>query len=320
MFLAVVLRMAKVLPMVVLVALTVACVPPPIRPTVPSPPVGRELAEFWEEPGRGRIDILHGPGGRTLMPDADTVFGFKARDNRGYSVSYDVTDAKRLEWSVKVGEEAQSEVAASRIVWALGYRQPPIYLLPRWKLRQDDRVSPMSAGRFRPKAPVLDTVDIWSWYQNPFVGTPAYRGLLVVMLLLNSTDLKNDNNAIYEQTAQPSEPRRWFVVKDLGATFGTTGRLYPKRNDIEEFEQHGFIKAVDHGRVRFHYRGRHQKLFEDLRPADVRWACERFSRLTDEQLEAAFRAASYDAVTTKRFVAALRARVAEGLALKDTPR
>jgi hypothetical protein len=310
--------MSKVLPTVALGVLTAfsACAPA-IRPTVPHPPTGRELAEFWEEPGKDRLDLIHGPGGRKLLPPADSVFRYEARDNRGYSVSYDVKDQKDLEWSVKVGDEAQSEVAASRIVWALGYRQPPIYLLPRWTLREGDRESVMSPGRFRPKKPVLETAGVWSWYQNPYVDTPAYKGLLVVMLLLNSTDLKDDNNAVYEQTILPAEPRRWYVVKDLGATFGTTGRLYPARNDIEKFESHGFIKGVEAGRVRFHYRGRHQKLFDNVHPRDVRWACERAARLTDEQFGGAFRAASYDPQLAERFTRALRQRIAEGLALGE---
>ena len=33
------------------------------------------------------------------------------------------------EWSLKLGPEAQSEVVASRLLWAIGFHQPPTYWL-----------------------------------------------------------------------------------------------------------------------------------------------------------------------------------------------
>jgi len=58
------------------------------------------------------------------------------------------------------------------------------------------------------------------------------------MMILNSTDLKNENNELYEIEGEPREQaRRWFVVKDLGASLGETGRMDPKRGDIGKFER-----------------------------------------------------------------------------------
>ena len=42
---------------------------------------------------------------------------------------------------------------------------------------------------------------------------------------------------------------------------------------------------------------------------DARWMGEMLSRLSDEQLRDAFRAANYDNATTEGFVTALRARI-----------
>ena len=50
------------------------------------------------------------------------------------------------------------------------------------------------------------------------------------MMILNSTDLKDDNNAVYERRKGDRVVGRWYAVKDLGATLGTTGRMDPKRN------------------------------------------------------------------------------------------
>jgi len=32
----------------------------------------------------------------------------------------------------------------------------------------------------------------WSWQENPFVGTRPYQGLLAILLMFNSSDIKND--------------------------------------------------------------------------------------------------------------------------------
>src|SRR5437762_5655586 len=60
--------------------------------------------------------------------------------------------------------------------------------------------------------------------QNPFVGTRPYQGLLVILLMFNSSDLKNTNNTLYEVG---DAIRHWYVVRDLGAALGETARLMP---------------------------------------------------------------------------------------------
>jgi hypothetical protein len=300
-----------------------ACVPvPAVQTTADGPLSLAELSAFWQDVDPRSRDLRHGVGGEQVHPDPEALFDAIGKDTGGFSVSYDVKDPAGVEWSVKVGEEAQSEVTSSRLVWAMGYHQPPVSYLARWRLREGDQgaVRTVDGGRFRPKLPTFDNADIWSWYQNPFVDTQAYRGLLVLMMLLNSTDLKDDNNALYERRDGERLVARWYVVKDLGASLGTTGRLYPKRNDVGEFERHGFIEKVENGRVRFAYRGRHQQLLRNITPADVVWMCERLRRLTDEQWRDAFRAGGYDEPTTARYIRVFERKIAEGLALGKEPR
>ena len=61
----------------------------------------------------------------------------------------------------------------------------------------------------------------WKWKHNPFSGTRKFNGLRVMMALMNSWDLKDENNAIYERDADG--PRKIYAISDLGASFGTTG-------------------------------------------------------------------------------------------------
>jgi hypothetical protein len=97
----------------------------------------------------------------------------------------------------------------------------------------------------------------WSWYENPFVGSEPYRGLVVANVLLNSWDWKTSNNKIYELREPVGGVKRWFVVRDLGASLGRT--TYPRvlkwfrlrgfgqgtRNDLTGFEEQGFIRRID---------------------------------------------------------------------------
>lgn len=284
------------------------------------PPVPARLAQLWVDPGDERRDLYWGIGGRALAPHPDATYRLDERDDSGFSVSYDVVGPDGVEWSAKVGPEAQSEVVVSRILWGLGYHQPPIYYLPSWTCQdlQLERTRRVSEARFRPKLPRLDDRDqIWHWSDNPFLGATQFRGMLVVLLMLNSTDLKDANNSVYELTEPWDGAPRWFVVRDLGASLGETGKLFPRRNWLEGFERSGFITGVTNGTVQFDYEGRHQYLLSMIGPDDVRWAAARMSRLTDQQLHDAFRAGNYARPIADRFVRRIREKVAQGLALPE---
>jgi hypothetical protein len=296
-------------------AWAISCAPA-VRSTVIGPLEPSRLAEFWEDVDPRTRDLFHGVAGREVQPDPKAVYTVKATDTTGFSISYDVEDESGVEWSVKMGDEAQSEVTASRIVWAMGYQQPPNAYLARWHWREGEARRLENGGRFRPKLPTLKNAGIWAWHENPFVGTQAYRGLLVLMMILNSTDLKDDNNAVYERRRNDRLIGRWYAVKDLGATLGTTGRIDPKRNDIGAFEPHGFISGVRGGRVTFAFRGRHQELLRVITTGDVAWMCNRLARLTPAQWRDAFRAGGYDEALAARFIGRIQQKIAEGQALQ----
>src|SRR5689334_12340408 len=99
---------------------------PTPRPVVPEGAPAPHAAQLWSEPADLTArDLFHGPGGPDLVPPTGGRFTFVAKDDTGFSRGWDVTDAAGMKWDVKLGPEAQSEVVASRIVWALGYHQPP---------------------------------------------------------------------------------------------------------------------------------------------------------------------------------------------------
>ena len=300
-----------------LLSVTVGC-RAKIQPA-PSAPTKAEIAELWVEPERNR-DLFWGVGGRALAPAPDARYTVIEMKRGGFSRGYTVKDPDGREWSVKFPPEAATEVAASRILWGIGYHQPPVYYLAEWHAAKATSPNPQLPARFRERAPAfhgLEPDGTWSYYENPFVGTRQMNGLLTVHAMLGNSDLKDLQNALYTLTAPVEGAKRWYVARDLGQTFGRTGVLDPPRGDAEVFERTGFIRSVENGFVRFEYRGRHKALFQRIRPADVRWICERLSALTDQQLQDAFRAGGYPKVTADRFIRRLEQKIAEGLQLKD---
>ena len=305
-----------------LLAITCAgCMAPHMHSTLPGPATSLQMAELWEEPTdlTGR-DLFNGPWATTFAPNPTATYAFVSTKTVGVSPGFAVRDEQGAEWSVKLGPEARVEVVTSRILTALGYHQPPVYYLPKWTLKGGPGPTEQPEGRFRPKHSVLKDTGPWSWQANPFVGTQAYNGLRVLMMLLNQSDLKNSNNTLYEvkkSDGVETAAARWYVARDIGAGLGETGRLNPRRGDVALFEQIAFMKGVDDGDVHFNYHGRHQELADHISPGDVRWMCNLLSKLSDGQWHDAFRAAGYDTALANRFIARIKVKMAEGRALGD---
>lgn len=293
------------------------CAPPTVRSSAPQPPSRAVRAQLWTDPGRTPRNLVAGVGGTHRRPAVDARYEVLEKDTGGFSITYRVRDEQGTEWNVKIGPEAQPEVAASRIVWAVGYHQVPSYFVERWVAVEDGRAQTLGGARFRPRDVPFDGKGPWSWHDNPFVGTREYNGLLSLLMLINSTDLKDDNNELYMlEGARRGATDRWYVVKDLGASLGETGRVDPRRGYLEGFEREPFLRGVEDGFVRFAFRGRHQELLQRIPVADFHWACRRVLAITDRQWRDAFAAANYDADTTARYVARIRGKAEEGLALR----
>jgi hypothetical protein len=290
-----------------------------VNATIQAPPTAAQLAELWIAPERPR-DLYWGVGGKALAPNANTRYKVLDIKHSGFSQGYTVQDEEGRHWSAKFPPEAATEVVASRIHWGIGYHQPPIYLLTDWTADKATTPNPQLPARFREAKPDfhgLNAKGTWSYYKNPFNDTPQLHGLLVLQAMLGNSDLKDDNNVTYELSDAVEGARKWFVPRDLGHTFGRTGVSNAPRGDIDVFERTPFITGVVNGRVTFDWRGRHDVLLQDITPSDVRWICNRLSRLTDRQWHDAFRAGGIDDQTSARFIRRLKQKIADGLALKD---
>lgn len=278
------------------------------------------MAELWQQPAdMERRDLLNGPGGAGLAPNPAGRFDMLEEDKKGFSPGYDVRDDRGRVWSVKLGPEARTEVVVSRLLWAVGYRQPDVYYVRAWRLTDKGKVTPQPAGRFRLERPDREKVGEWSWRNNPFIGTREFSGLFTMMVLVNNWDVKTSQNALYRVPATGNSPRHWYVVRDVGASLGKTNWFFPgNRDDLEAFEREPFIKAVAGNRVTFHYKGAwlEPQLHAIVTPDDVVWICELLSQLSNRQWLDAFRAGGYSDEEATRYVRRLRQKIDEGLQLR----
>src|SRR5512134_1665095 len=148
---------------------------------------------LWRQPADiTSRNLFLGPGGDAMRPDLRQIT-FLKEEKGGYSKKYRVKDASGSEWVVKIGKEAQSETSAVRLLWGVGYLTEVNYLVPRVTIPGKGTFSNV---RFEARPDDWKRLEEWKWKKNPFVGTPEFQGLKIMMALLNNWDLKDSNNQI----------------------------------------------------------------------------------------------------------------------------
>lgn len=265
---------------------------------------------MWKEPvDINSRDLFLGPGGEAMKPDLSRVV-FVEKKSGGYSTKYRVRDGSGNEWVVKIGNEAQSDTVASRLLWAIGYPAEISYLVPRVTI---ENKGTLENARFEARPKEIDRLKIWSWDNNPFRGTKEFQGLKVMMLFLNNWDIKDDNTKILEvQNKEAGATELHYIVSDLGGTLGKTGGFASRtRNKPSDFLKSKFIEKVEGNTVRFHYNGKRGDLFRDITVEQAAWVGELLSRLSEQQIRDAIRAGNYSPQETDALMQALTARINE---------
>jgi len=291
-------------------------------------------ARIWRDPGAvATLNLVYGSGGKAHAPDSAGTYTFVSEDPIASNPKFAVVDGQGVEWKVKLGQESQSETAATRFLWAAGYFTDEDYYvaeitvqgMPTLK-RGGEFVSSggiVRGARLERKRPTVEKLGNWDWYDNPFVGQREMNGLRVMMALMNSWDLKDVNNAIYAVGGE-----RRYAISDAGAAFGKTGKAGTRsKGDPRDYADSKFIAKVEpttvdlvlHSRPFFlsaiavsNYRERSkmERITKDIPRADAKWLGQRLSMLTDRQIRDAFRAAGFGTDDVGILAKAIRKRIA----------
>ena len=258
-------------------------------------------AVIWHDRGdAAALDLAGGPGGKAHEPGIDPTF-IKESDS-GTSPKFEVEDEHGTRWKVKLGEEAKSETAATRLLWAAGYVVDEDYYRPQIRVlglprlaRGQEFVSTAtsSPGRgWSASGGGSDESTTWSWYDNPFVGTREFNGLRVMMALVNNWDLKDVNNRVSDTADGGGQ----YGITDLGATFGRTGNIITRSKSVsKDYAETKFIDKVTPTHVDFvmqsrpffpfivhlpnyRFRTRMESVVKRIPIADARWIGDRLGR------------------------------------------
>src|SRR5687768_4849062 len=262
----------------------------------PQRPANRK-AVLWVDPGDiSSKDLFWGNGAADRAPKPP--FTFVAEDTDGTQPKVVVRDAAGREWSAKFGEEVHAGIAASRIVWALGYVADEMYYVDSGTIsgvtgltQAAKALGPggsFTKASFRMRGDLKERAkERWKFIGSPFGGSKELSGLTILMTMLCNWDIQGDrNNRILEAGAEDH-----YIVSDLGATFGKMGAFPAPRSkwNLADFQKEEFIEKVDAIVLDLDYEG-----YEGIDKVPVehaRWFAGLVSKLTDKQLTDAFRAA-----------------------------
>ena len=273
---------------------------------------------LWQKPTDiSSRDLLLGPGGTSMRPDLRRIT-FLKQEKGGYSKKYRVRDGSGHEWVAKIGKEAQSETAAVRLLWGVGYLTEVNYLVPRVTIPGKGTFTNV---RFEARPDNWKRAGEWKWKQNPFIRTPEYQGLKIMMALINNWDLKDSNNVLIEARGNRGTELR-YVISDLGATFGHASttpvfwRITRSRNNPKNYAKSDFLEKVKGNRVVLHFGGKNRGLMKDITVDDAIWIGSWLAQLNDNQLRDAFRAANYTPDQVDLLTRVIRVRTNELLGLR----
>ena len=292
----------------------------PKAQTTPAPPA----ASMWVEPSNlAERDLFHGPWGSEHAPDPKGVYTLVERKHAGVNLGLTVKDDKGREWSVKqpfpggLDSEAPVEVVLSRLLVG-GRLSPAAGLLParvhaEGRLRQarrSGRPIPLEGSR-RSRRPAF-----WKWEDNPFVGTKPYQGLIVMLMMFNSTDLKNTQ----QLAVRVPRRRSGQAVVRRARPRRRAGRPQSRlaAQESSGFVRTGAVSARRRTTVTWNSRiraGTRTSSAIASRRKKSRGRATCLDGYREKQWADAFRAGGYEPAVANRFIAKLKEKIDQGRAL-----
>lgn len=262
---------------------------------------------LWEKVAIAERDLYWGPGGREMFPVMEGMT-FVDRQPGGNNLKFRLREKSGREWVVKAADESQAEVAATRLLWAIGYPTEVDYIVPKVSIAKWGNYKNV---RFEARPDGVKRGERWSWDENPFKTSQEFAGLRIMMAMLNNWDLKDENTVILEK-----DGKFYYAISDLGSSFGKLPRHSDTRsgrsvNKPEDYAASTFIKSVDGQIIQFNYTAARADLMRGLNVSHGRWLADLLLQLSDKQIQDAFRAANYEPEEVATLSASFKARIAE---------
>jgi hypothetical protein len=234
------------------------------------------------------------------------------KDRMATSPKAKLRDAKGVKWTAKFGSEAHSDTVAPRLAWALGFGTVEGYYVgagriegidASTKLGREKRVilpdgTLRGGARFKRHDKSFDTIPdakgndlTWDEAKNPGVPPEQLSGLLIFDVMVNNWDAQPKNCKVYRY-AGPNGPELWYISADLGASFASR----PKNKFVlaDYMKEPNFIKRVTEDTVEFNFTDvvpAQARIHQRVPLAHARWFRKQVSKLTDDEIQAAFDAA-----------------------------
>ncbi len=296
---------------------------------------------LWTDPGDIRARNLYwGPGGQEHQPQPPVEF--VKEDQEGTSPKFDVRDSAGKKWKAKLGLEAKPETAASRLLWAVGYAANENYFFPNLpvagmpaQLRRGQKLAGRGGNvpnvRLQRHSEHEKKAGNWNWRHNQFYGTREFNGLRVMMGLIANWDLKDENNAIFEDEKNPG--RKIYEVSDVGTSLGTPGKRYTdpaSKGNLAVYRRTKLVAHVhkDYIDLNFPKRPPLTELLEfewgfffhqlcmrwigkHIPRDDAKWIGSLLAQLSPDQIGDAFRAAGYTPEQVEAYTQAVVSRIRE---------
>ena len=245
-----------------------------------------ERAQVWRPLNTAALDLAKGPvlpASQRIPENVTCNFVFPEKPLGGMTPKFQCDLGKQDEVKVKYGEkngEVYAEVAASRLLWALGFQADVMY--PARVTCRNCPADPFAWssaewGRGAPKASDVSTklydpavveresgskVEVpgyegWAWPELDTINTKnggATRAQLDALKLLavfiqHSDSKPGQQEIVCQEGAKKKDDKgnetcaqAWLVVKDLGGSFGKATKLNSSKMKLADWDEAGIWK------------------------------------------------------------------------------
>jgi hypothetical protein len=293
-----------------------------------------ETPVLWRDPAPLETkDLYWGPGSPNKAPKPP--FFFVKEDRSGTKPKIQVTDANGMLWTAKfasksrTGTEVHAEIAASRLMWALGYFVEEHYFVSdgvitgvhSLRRRTSDVLAPngsFRAARFERRPPGISRGGRWDLDNNSFAGSRELSGLKILAMLVNNWDARLGNTGILRVPIRADEVEARHILSDLGTAFGRMAHAGGKgtRWNLAHYQHGAFIRGIKDDTLVFcHGLDAAPQLSVPVEHA--RWVSALASQLNPAQVRRAFEAAGAKPDDIDGFSTVVMRRVAQLRAVLD---